>query len=300
VDKCALLRFAPYALAKNTVENTAAKALKILQNSIFAMSQQAPLAIALTAGWDSRLIVASALNIDNKQIYILNHATSYSQVDKKIAQAICKQLDLKLNIINYQSLPPLAPLPNIWKNNLRTQMLSQVSTQHFPQCFILNGNVSEVVRGFYDPLPQKLSAKDLLYILGIASNTYVEQLMVNWLKSCADVLDQGCFSVLDLLYWEHKMPNWAAEAKSIANHYGFCLSPFNNRELLCIMASVPRENRQKLNNKLYAKMLLLAAHSISKIPINPTKKENKIRLLQTLGLYKAYRYLLFRTKKLKF
>jgi hypothetical protein len=299
VDNCQMQRFAPSFSPEGNLESVAKTAFNMLENSILAMAKRADLAIALTAGWDSRLLLTAAKNVDNKHVYILDHATTYTQVDKKIAQEITDILGLKLNIIAYQDQTP-QPLNALWKQNPRNQMLAELSQQHFPHHFIINGNVSEVVRGFYDPLPTKLSAQDLLYILGLEANPLVEQWMASWMKSCQEVLAQGHFSLLDLLYWEHKMPNWAGEAKTVAQYYGICLSPFNQRNLLQLLASVPRENRQKLQNVLYAKMLSIMAPELSQIPINPTKKENKIRLLQKLKLYGLYRWLLFKMKRLKF
>lgn len=224
----------------------------ILEKTIESICYRGKSAIALTAGWDSRMLFATSLS-QKVDYYLLHHPTEDAKVDAKIAKQITDTFSKKLRVI-YYDLSSISLNEKdeclVWKNNERTQKIAHLMNQYYPNYYLINGNISEVVRNFYDPLPKQLNNADVSYILGLKEGEYEEASIENWRKTL-----QKNIHLLDAIYWEHKMPNWAGSAKSISNLYNIVVSPFNNRYLLMLLLSTKRKERDKYFHKTYASVL---------------------------------------------
>lgn len=298
-------RFYPTQKLKiEDIEVAANKAVNILQNTMLALKNRKPIALPLTAGWDSRVLFAASLNfLSEIDVFLANHQYDYTQTDIQIASQITQDFGKKLQLISY-NLDEIEVKDEFQKavfhQDLKTHQLSVVcNQQYFPHHYIVNGNVSEVARNFYQPLPKRISAKDMAYISGFPEDSYAVKYFGKWKKNFSAVKKLG-YDELDFLYWEHKMPNWAGTAKSISNLYSTSISPFNNRLLLSVLLSVNTKFREKSHNQLYRKIIEKMSVKLATYPINPTKKKKKIEWIKKLNLYSFYRTIFFRVRKLKF
>ncbi|MCU7617061.1 hypothetical protein NZ698_07615 [Chryseobacterium sp. PBS4-4] len=285
-------------LPKLSNYQVAGLALGILQNSIVSMASRKKLGIAVTAGWDSRILFASSLfSSKNISYYVLNHPSEYGKQDVKTAREVADCFAKKLNIIDYDLVSAKCENESIdlWKDDKKIRKISNVMNNHYPNTYLINGNVSEIARNFYDPLPNKLSVDDVCYIIGIKNGNYEKEAVSEWLNKADPNVH-----LLDSIYWEHKMPNWAGSNKSISNTCNTIISPFNNRYLLNLLLSTDRRDRDKYFHKIYLLILEMIDEKLTKIPINPTEKNRQICLMKRLHIYPAYRYLYFKSRKLKF
>jgi hypothetical protein len=183
----------------------------------------------------------------------------------------------------------------VWKDDEKGRKMSGLMNLHFSDQYLINGNISEVARNFYDPLPKNISVSDICYILGIKDGSYEKNAVNEWLKTTNNHIH-----LLDSIYWEHKMPNWAGSSKSISNMYNIVISPFNNRYLLNLLLSTKRKDRDKYFHKIYENILKIVDENLAKIPLNPTKKHAQISRMKKLHVYPIYRYFFFKLRKLKF
>ena len=99
------------------------------------------------------------------------------------------------------------------------------------------------------------------------------------------------------------MGNWAAKFKTETCALGKeVTSPFNSRELLMLLLSTRRKERDSHFNRLYDLIIYELSgkdKKIMKIPINPCRKQTIIRLMKYFRLYNLYRHVGVKTKKLK-
>ncbi|MCW3170678.1 hypothetical protein OMO38_19280 [Chryseobacterium sp. 09-1422] len=272
--------------------------LSILQNSMSSMAERKNLGIAITAGWDSRVLFASSLSISkNINYYVLNHQSESSKQDVIIAQKIAQHFQKNLNVIHYNlaSVKLGDQITELWKDDERIRKISTVMNNYYPDTYLINGNVSEIARNFYDPLPRKISIDDICYIIGVRGGNYEKEAVSQWFSETDDTVH-----LLDSIYWEHKMPNWAGSSKSISNIYNIVISPFNNRYLLNLLIATNRRDRDKYFHTIYKLLLEIIDKKLTTIPINPTRKNIKIRVMKNLHIYPAYRYIYFKWRKLKF
>lgn len=291
-------RFFPLSkLPLKTIDEISDEAQFILKNTIKSIAHRGKSAIALTAGWDSRMLFSSALSQNNVDYYVLNHQTKDAKTDVQIAEKLANIFGKKLQIINYH-LSDLSldeqEEKMVWKANKRTAKIAHLMNEYFPNTYLINGNISEVARNFYDPLPTRLSNKDIAYILGLKEGKYEAKSIEKWRATLQHL------PLLDAIYWEHKMPNWAGSAKSISNLHNVVVSPFNNRYLLALLLSSKRKDRDKYFHRIYHRILEKIDPQLVEIPFNPTSKQQKIKLMKKIGVYRGYRYLFFKLRKLKF
>ncbi|MCS3868769.1 hypothetical protein J3D55_001685 [Chryseobacterium ginsenosidimutans] len=294
------IRFYPVSSLPLINNHTVAeKALHILENSIKSMSLRRRISVAVTAGWDSRILFAASVkNVKNIDYFVLNHNTEDGRQDVKIAQQITDHFSKELKVIDY-NLSSVNGIDNnkstVWKDDEKARKMSGLMNLHFPDQYLINGNISEVARNFYDPLPKNISVSNICYILGIKDGSYEKNAVNEWLKTTNNHIH-----LLDSIYWEHKMPNWAGSSKSISNMYNIVISPFNNRYLLNLLLSTKRKDRDKYFHKIYENILKIVDENLAKIPLNPTKKHAQISRMKKLHIYPIYRYFFFKLRKLKF
>ncbi|MCS3530606.1 hypothetical protein [Chryseobacterium sp. JUb7] len=286
----------PLPLLDNS--RVAKEALAILEASIESMSQRKNISIAVTAGWDSRILFASSLkSADKINYYVLNHKTEDGKQDVKIAGEITDTFSKELKVIDYDisSIEVEEKNTSLWKDDIKSRKMANLMNIHFSNRYLINGNISEVARNFYDPLPRYLSLKDICYILGLKDGAYEREAIREWKNTTSHNIH-----LLDYIYWEHKMPNWAGSSKSISNVYNIVISPFNNRYLLGLLLSTKRKDRDKYFHKIYELILKNVSEGLAKIPINPTKKHHQIEMMKKAGIYPLYRNIFFKLRKLKF
>lgn len=294
------IRFYPMkALPVLPADEVAKEALAVLEGSIASMASRKDISIAVTAGWDSRVLFAASLkNADKAVYYVLNHQTEDGRQDVKIAGQITGHFSKGLKVIDYD-VSSIHLSGNdasvIWKDDEKGRKMSLLMNEHFPDRYLINGNISEVARNFYDPLPENLSLGELCYILGIKDGPYEKNAVKEWLETRNQHIH-----LLDSIYWEHKMPNWAGASKSVSNVYNTVISPFNNRYLLNLLLSTRRKDRDKYFHKIYSRILKNVDTHLALIPLNPTKKHRQISMMKKLHVYPFYRHLFFKMKKLKF
>lgn len=293
------VRFFPLQLLqKKTIENIATSSIIILENTITSILNRKDIAIAITAGLDSRVLFAISLKHEkNISYFVINDNSEDGKIDVEVSKKITRTFNKNINVINYDftSSELLEEMRDIvWKDEIIAHYMAKIMKEHYPDSYIINGNISEIARNYYDPLPNNISIKDICYIIGVKEGAYEQKAVQNWIKTTTDGLH-----LLDYIYWEHRMPNWVGSVKSIYNLYTTVLSPFNNRELLSILLSSDRKDRDKYFNKIYRNILQKIDKIFVEIPINPTKKYKQIVLMKKMRIYSLYRYVFFKLRKLK-
>lgn len=292
-------RFFPiYPLVQETIDEIAHKTLRVLEKIFESLTNRKRVALAVTGGWDSRILFAASLKYrDRIDYFIFNHKTKLCDIDIKIAKQIADTFSIQLDIIDYDlSAIILNPEDKsiIWKNDIRRQKLAKFTGLHFPDHYNINGTVSEIAKNFYDPLPNLLSLTDISFIAGAKSGKYETAAVSKWMETTNDYLH-----LLDYIQWENKMPNWSGSARSITNLYFTAISPFNNRYLLTLLLSTEREARDKYFHTLYRKILNSADPRLTIIPINPIPKQNWIKTMKKAGIYPLYRKAFFKMRMLR-
>ena len=155
---------------------------------------------------------------------------------------------------------------------------------------LLNGTCSEIARRYWDNY-YKITPKLLARLMGYKDN-WVKEQYFQWLIGVYLLRLERRINPIDLFYWEERHLNFVAKAKQIIFGNREVWSPFNSRELLTLLLSVPEKDRDYYFNRLYLQWIDYLTPKLKGIPINPFWRTRGIKLMKRLGIYKPYKNLM--------
>ena len=255
------------------------KSSKILKALMKSASNRFDLAVGLTAGLDSRLVLAASKEISNKISYI-----TVRQIDKPdnypdiiIPSTLLSKLGLKHDVVK-SSFIINDEFINIFKKNVSLPHYIYAPDAHAILAYYcqskvaVTGSVSEIARWpFRSRLPRshwkKVTAYDLSPLYYMGKSQFAIKNVENWLSGLGEIYN---FDVLDLFEWEQGHGTWLAMCQlefDIA--WKDIFTPFNCRNLLINMLSVKEKYRRPPKYELHKKLILKLWPELLSVAINP-------------------------------
>jgi hypothetical protein len=253
-----------------------------LRAILIAAAHRFKLAVSLTAGLDSRMILSAARPIKN-EIAVM----TVRQIDKPddhmdvtVAARLLAENGLQHDLVS-SSL--------ILEDKFHTIFHSNAKPAHYiylPDAFAIyqryrlgrvavTGSVSEIGRLSFrnqlgKPETQKISAHDLARLQKMGRHPYAIRSFERWLGSQRKATG---IPLLDLFEWEQGHGNWLAMCQSEFDiAWKEILSPFNSRQILTSMLSVPAVYRRGPADKLFLRIIENLWPELLEVPINPGEK----------------------------
>ncbi|WP_066757810.1 hypothetical protein [Crocinitomix algicola] len=292
IRKKEMIRFFPKAcIPQLTPQKVATIVSKRLKGTLVSIGMRKKLKLGITGGYDSRVLLMGSLGIECSY-----YVSKYGYMHNKHFDLVIPEKLTGLLKINYKVEDGLAYSCNKdnfnYLNDIEFPSFVRVNKNENDTVYI-NGNVSEVARNYYGYL-NNAKASDLSVLTGYSPCAVTIACYQDWLNNQSLFKKMG-YHYLDLFYWEERMGNWGAKARS--EYYALnrdIVSPFNSRGLLSLLLSTKRKHRDSHFNTLYQEILWeLSGHdkSIQKVPINPSKKQTIIKTMKRLKLYNPYKFL---------
>jgi len=268
-----------------------------LKGFIKCASERHELMLAVTAGWDTRALLAASREKKDEIYYFINkhEYLDHTSADIKVPRRLFNKLGLEFHIIEYSGIVD-DEFKNIFKNNVtlsRETLLPaiyDVYYKRFPGKMNVNGDVSPIARNHFEG-KNNVSGHILAELVGYENFEYAIQEYEKWLEESYDIANECRLNILDLFYWEERMGNWGALGPSETDMAIEEFSPFNCRDLLTVLLSVNTRYRDKHYNRLYKKMITNMWRETLAEPIDPSVKLTLIRVLKILRLYSITKYL---------
>jgi hypothetical protein len=300
------IRFFPSEpLGKTGLEEVVIKASDILKGLITGVANRQPLAIAVTAGWDSRVLLAASKDVQDRVHYFVSSAgNNYKKhPDVFIPSKLFKDLNMPFEVQVCNETPDEEFLKYFGTNisiarkgTAKVNYIFRYMTQ-FADRLNINGNISEIARVCIRPLiPMKITGSEFTKLQHITynGNKYVARQFDLWIEDAYRTCVENDYNLFDLLYWEQRLGNWcalyAAEQDIAIDQF----SPFNNRLLLNLLLSVDEKYRLYPNFILYRKMIERLWPEVLSEPIGKKKLKKemiwsgKYLLRKMSGAYKKY------------
>lgn len=271
-----------YLSLEEGIERTSA-GLKGLMKSAF---NRFKLSLTITAGWDSRLLLAASREVSHK-IYYFSMLRGSNDRDVIIPSRLLPKLGLKYNIMRYPARMD-NEFKKIYNRNVVTAhslwgRMAQGLFDCYPQDRVcVKGNACEIARGrqvFTLPEPENgnVTSQKLAWLMKMEDSPFVIKAFNKWLSEVPKTYN---IKLLDLFYWEQRMGNWQAMSQLEWDIVQEVLAPFNCRALLIDMLSVDQEYRDPPGYQLYHKVILNLWPEVLEEPINPRispqKKSTKL------------------------
>jgi hypothetical protein len=275
-----------------------------LKGFLSCASDRYQLVQAVTAGWDSRVLLAASRHRRNEICYFVNkhrHLTS-SSPDVRVPRQLLDRLGLEFHVIEYSDAVDekfrAAFCENVTLNReTLLPVIYNVYLKQFPGRMIVNGDVSAITRNYFGGR-KDVSGETLAALVGYRGLAYPTRECSKWLKESQFVARECNISVLDLFYWEQRVGNWGALGPAETDISVEEFSPFNCRSLLMTLLSVDRRHRDKHFNRLYHEMIKRMWDETLMEPINPSRRLLLIRVLKALRLFTAAKHLCERMARL--
>ena len=285
----------------NKEQGSPQRAATLIANSLSAASKLAPLAVTLTAGWDSRLVLSGCSNIDNYSAVTLKYDwMDLDHQDIRTAEALAKKKKIEYRLIECGNVA----------NEFRTEYMQHSEYGHeywiqmaqavidggFSRSFWVKGSCNEIIRNSFGVLYNwQVNAKVLCKLFKLPFVPYVIEALNDWLPEAKKYCKTNQISVLDLFYWEHRMGSWLAECLNEADISGEMFSPFNSRVYIENGVSAKKNERISPDYRFFKNMILYSDLLLSQIPVNDQRYAGlrmKIKITVKNRLHLTYGLLL--------
>lgn len=271
-------RYWPNAPIKRlNLDEAVARSCKFLQGSIKAIAHRHHIMMAVTAGTDSRTLLAASRDLkDNIYYFINNQDLGHSHPDLTVPKRIFENIGVPFHI---HEVPKDVDndFRKIFLNNTffaSARMLPTIYNVYFKN-FNARVNIlgiGEIGRTRYGKEPKKLNSYRLLYKLGHREGPYVIGQSEKILKELLPVGRAYGLNVLTLLYWEHTLGNWGTTGNSESDIAIEELNPYDSHLLYELLLGVDDRYTKYSNSILFKMIIQYMWPELLEWPINPPYK----------------------------
>jgi len=277
--------------APRTVDEAARELLEASANALKAVARGKSVALTLTAGLDSRSILAIALHA-GIPVDTYTYGNKYSsKVDRLMAADLSNMFGLKHTVIAERTDDPVVN----WR--LRDAVYSShhggwvgALRKHFIGRYevAVLGNALEIGRSNYTPQRNQgatapLTANSMATLHYMKVGKHVKRLIDEFdadrfheisRTAFQDYIEDTGFDVVagmldpfDQFYWEHRMATWQGVAMSERDFYGEPFIPYNSRRVFEAMLGTPFESRRA--DEAALRMVEMVEPRLLDFPVNP-------------------------------
>lgn len=271
-------------------EETAKKIAEVIKGYLENISCRYDIMLPVTAGKDSRMLLAATKEIKDKVYYYINRTPKMnsSNNDILIPSKLFKKLGLKFHILDIDM-----PIENFFIEIIReTNPHSEDKYfpiiynyfQNFSDRINLPGNVAfeAYYKALYPNL--KITPLALAEIRGVQQYEFAVQCYSNWLGEISKLSESFGYETLNFFYWEERMGNWGTKTqidKDIAQEE---VNPFNSRLLTKLFLSLDYWLLSPPSFKIQKEVVNILWPEVLAFPINPSRKNFYKRILESMGL----------------
>ncbi len=267
--------------------------LHLLRRQLEAARRRYALSVPMTAGWDSRLMLAlTKENSDDLHAFTLAypHLPAESR-DVAVPGRLLARLGIPHHVIPYPRTVDREFQEIFWRNNVSatSAYCRDVQALHavYPSDRLcVTGDAAEIVKCHYPRNPANtgsLSAEELADFSRLGRHPFVIKAFTRWL----DDASEQPVELLDLFCWEQMAGRWQAKVRSEYDMVQESFAPLNNRSLLVLILSMDREWRRGPEFKLFTVLIDTLWHDVLSEPINPPEhvslKRKAVNLMKKTG-----------------
>ncbi len=303
-----VVRFWPIKpLQQYSLEEGVKIAAQTLKGLIAAAHKRFPLAVALSSGLDSRMMLAATKDFA-EDVFVFSmmyrHLTTESD-DLKVPRDITSAVNLTLHTVDAR-VPMSEEFSEVYNQTLVGTKddwgnMVEARFKHIPQGrIILKGTISEIVRvrfwsvGVY---PYRVTLRDLVRILNLGNDPLVVKSLKAWMTDALPVEKLG-YKLLDFLSWEIEIGNWLAlgHVANDLSHQDY--APISNRRFINTMLGVDPKYRSYPDHIMERQITATLWPELAKFPYSPSRKVPHKRFLDgpILNGLRWARYFLFEEK----
>lgn len=281
---------------KNPIENmtlsVASKlCAKMINGFINAIGNRYPLMIPVTAGKDSRTLLACSRDVSNKTIYYINKENHLHEKSNDLAvpSRLLKRIGLNFHIIDPYAKKVDDDFRRIYfrNNPLGSEHYLPIIYNYyrfFGDRINIPGNTVASAYDLYGKDDTRLSGLKLAKWNSVARFDFAIEYYNNWLREALLCKQSYNMNINALFYWEERMANWGTQIqldKDIAQEE---FVPFNCTKLIEIMLSVEPKYIDRPEFELFKQIQRYLWPELLTAPVNPSFKNKVIKALDKMEI----------------
>lgn len=265
-------------------------------NIIDQLTQLFDVKVAVTAGWDSRMVLALSLKqAQNVSFYtFLTPQIGEQHVDITIASKICAALGLNYTIYDTRAvfeqheMDELRECFELVPEKQTRYIMKGTALFNSREVVALEGTVSEIAKNYYEDVNVD-SGETLCRAAHYPVHSYSADNFNKKYTELKDLEQRFGYDVRDMAHWEQDISNFAGQNTFMKQAYSRVLAPFNSRKLITTILSVDRALRDKQNHQFYNYFIQKYYPELLRHKVNPRLKLMIIQWMKKLGVYSLYR-----------
>ncbi|WP_420580819.1 hypothetical protein [Reichenbachiella sp.] len=272
------------------------KSVLYLKGIFESMTNRYQLMIAVTAGMDSRVMLAASRQLTQEIFYFILNSDRLKKdsLDIITPQKLLDKMGLSFHILEQGEEVSETVKTTLLKNvelMLHRHFNFWYNVFYKKKGYMNITSVSEFARNYYhyEANPNKVTGKDLALLNKYKGNEFVSQVYEEWLATRRASFQSNGYNTLDMFYWEEKMGNWLANGRSSMGSVIEDFSPFNCRNLMITFLAVDEKYRGRYNSIFHKKIIEKLCPEALQEPINGSKKYKVINILVMLGIYPLFK-----------
>lgn len=284
------------------------RSCSFLQGVLKAASSRYDLMMAVTAGTDSRTLLAASRDIKDRIYYFVNRVSHISDEhpDIFIPKALFEKIGLPFHVHSLdgtidENFRRVFLANTFLASDLVLPAIFNIYYKHHSHRMNLLG-VGEIGRAFFGREPHDLSGYYLARSLKYKNSSYAVQQCQNWLDALKRRKEQYGISTMVLLLWEQLLGNWGAVGNSESDIVFEEFDPFNSHYMYETLLGVKGLHLKQGRNDLFVEMIRYMWPELLDLPINPpVGMAGHIRqTLRRSGLYEPLKSLVYRIDSMRF
>jgi len=286
-------------LPRIELDDAVAKCSSFLQGALKAVAHRHQLMMAITAGFDSRVLLAASRDLRGSIYYFINKIDELNEQhpDIKIPKEIFKRIGIDFHVHEYSKDVPDDFREIYFKNTYfsRETLLPVIHNiyykNHSEKMNILG--VGEIGRTkFYDE-PNKVTPYYLSYMLHHRKSPFAVNECEKWLLASKDIAHQYGLNIMTLFWWEILIGNWGSVGNSESDIAIEEFDPYASHFIYETFLQVDSKYRTFKKNRLFTELVRYMWSELLDVPVNPSEtiKAKFQDVLYSIGLEYELRYL---------
>lgn len=288
-----VVRFWPVRKNKLVSMNEGVEAgTEMLKGIINSANERDELMMAVTAGNDTRLLLAASRDVSENVFYYINNIPRYDEKhqDIVIPTRLLNKVGLKFNILDFSNEIDEGFREIYLKNNLfaiegNLPVIYNTYYKKFPNKINMPGRFSDIARNFFNTYRKDITPELLATFWVYEGVDYVIDQYRIWLEEADKIAKEYNYSILELFNWEERNGNLYTQFqvdKDIAQEE---FAPYNCRNLMEIYLSVPNKYRDIHTNIYFRAMIKHLWPELMTEPFNPNLKKYVSYYLKKAHIY---------------
>ena len=245
-----------------------------------------PLALALTAGLDSRLLLAASRGCAERLSFytLMKPGMNLRSPDVRVPRAMLKHQRLHHRVIPVR---PRArgPVADVIRSTFQpwhesTACSAQAMYDDPPRpdgsWVTVNGNVSEIARCGYPRV--EMTPESLVRAAHLDASAFAVEQFGEWYAGAAPVIARSGIDPWELFYWEHRIGAWLGTVRTEFDVVEEGLTPYNSRALIQTMLGVDRSLRRYPHSEFQRGLISHLWDELLSHPVNPPASRIKAKV----------------------